>query len=78
MSELKPCPFCGGKARIRQVKTKDVDEKFHPVFGDADKIYVVGCETWDCLLYLCDRSPHLMFPMSRRENAVNRWNRRAE
>lgn len=37
MSELKSCPFCGGKAEIYEVEAENDGEKFSG--------FVVGCET---------------------------------
>ena len=37
MSELKPCPFCGGEAKLRDA-----------ICGVNITAYVVHCGNWDC------------------------------
>lgn len=65
MNELKPCPFCGGKAEIRKGNN----------YGDPPHFYVVctqcgirGCTT--CLLYDGDEKECL-------KKCEEKWNRRA-
>ncbi len=60
--ELKPCPFCGGKARIRMFRT--FIERVH---GMDDKFYVTctGC-------YIDGPGYHLT-----ESDAADAWNRRA-
>lgn len=64
--ELKPCPFCGGKANVYEytrAEAKDLVMKMH--YGKNEKKEVIqqvmkmpvdtwaiiGCETEDCILY---------------------------
>lgn len=61
--ELKPCPFCGGKAQIVSFRT--YIERFH---GMGRKFYV-NCT--DCGI----DGPGTHFTES---DAANAWNRRAE
>ena len=37
MAELKPCPFCGGKAKLRET-----------TYGDNIDAYVVYCTNREC------------------------------
>jgi len=64
--ELKPCPFCGGKANVYEytkAEAKDLVMKMH--YGENEKKEaiqqvmkmpvdtwaIIGCETEDCILY---------------------------
>lgn len=64
--ELKPCPFCGGKANIYEytkAEAKDLVMRMH--YGENEKKEaiehvmkmpvdtwaIIGCETKDCILY---------------------------
>lgn len=64
--DLKPCPFCGGKANIYEytkAEAKDLVMKMH--YGETeqkeaieqvmkmpvDTWAIIGCETKDCILY---------------------------
>lgn len=64
--DLKPCPFCGGKANIYEytkTEAKDLVMKMH--YGETEKKEaiehvmkmpvdtwaIIGCETKDCILY---------------------------
>lgn len=69
MSELLPCPFCGGEAHIRE--TFDVigwtgDEPIEQL------AYVYECDTQDCQVYVQTKA----YPTV--ENATTAWNTRAE
>ncbi len=65
-SDLKPCPFCGGKANVYEytrAEAKDLVMKMH--YGENEKKEaiqqvmkmpvdtwaIIGCETEDCILY---------------------------
>ena len=79
-NKLKPCPFCGGKARIvyKRVGT------YTNAFGEIKKTslkggyYAVGCETIDCILYYSEiaNQPRLMFTAGSKDLIIERWNRR--
>ena len=60
-TELKPCPFCGGKATLIKSKT---------IFTFADSFCVSCDEDNDC--YVRTRTP---FRLSKDE-AISIWNRR--
>ena len=45
-SELKPCPFCGGEARIKPFVSKRL-------FTKGMKVYEVQCTSCDCRTPLC-------------------------
>ena len=64
--DLKPCPFCGGKANVYEytrAEAKDLVMKMH--YGENEKKEaiqqvmkmpvdtwaIIGCETEDCILY---------------------------
>ncbi len=64
MSELKPCPFCGGKARIN--KNSFYEDKTK---GFTDHSY--GVECLDCF------TQSFQFYKTE-EQAVKDWNRRAD
>lgn len=65
-TELKPCPFCGGKANVYEytkAEAKDLVMRMH--YGENEKKEaiehvmkmpvdtwaIIGCETKDCILY---------------------------
>ncbi len=61
-TELKPCPFCGGKARVRDAT---IEEQGSVVNGNFYKF--CGCE------HYCAE----MFGYTE-EEAIKKWNRRAD
>ena len=60
-NELKPCPFCGGKAEL-------IHDKRTLSFADS---FYVRCDNIDCYMLLT--TPHRLS----KEDAINIWNRRA-
>lgn len=68
MSELKPCPFCGGKAEIEDF------EYFPDCANEPEKWKSVGCFTDGCV---CERHCDGVYCESEIE-AVKKWNTRAE
>ena len=65
MADMKPCPFCGGKARLltRQIATND-----NPIFREWKYEYIVKCNK-------CRAS---VGHYSQSETAKKAWNRRAK
>lgn len=71
MAELKPCPFCGGEARV--VERCYPREVFHPGSLDVPDIvegsrYSIACEECGAMQYESETL----------ESVVEMWNRRAE
>ena len=65
-NELKPCPFCGGEAVLRN-ETEMVG------FGSCDDIYFVKC-------VICEAQGSkfgVWAGKNRKEKAIEAWNRRA-
>ena len=80
--ELKPCPFCGGKARLRYIRTRTVIAPLGNVapIPKGRGYWTIGCDTYDCILYFQPFSnrPRLMFCDGSKSFMIDRWNRRAE
>lgn len=62
-NELKPCPFCGGRAAIGQTKKS------------LKLQYCVGCDNTRCIANRL-RNPFILHYLSPYE-ALEAWNRRA-
>ena len=78
MSELKPCPFCGGEAVL--FRSKKVYNGSDEAVSSEKEHWAIGCETFDCILYAdaeqsCSR---LFFRPEAKQVAIDRWNRRAK
>jgi len=64
-TDLRPCPFCGGRAVFGQVFDKD-----HPDFGGHFIVCMApGCEASTCLRYAHGDDPRPLLAQA--------WNRRA-
>ena len=63
MNELKPCPFCGEKAYIFEIKDWD----------DGLKIVEAGCDKCDIHFRKCRETLE-----EAKSKAIEAWNRRAE
>ena len=68
-SELKPCPFCGGKVEIKQDTRYPRSGKYK---DEAVKAYEVICPNYDCIIYNADNKYFLT-----EEEAAKAWNSRA-
>ena len=67
-SELKPCPFCGGKVEIKQDTRYPRSGKYK---DEAVKAYEVICPNYDCIIYNADNKYFLT-----EEEAAKAWNSR--
>jgi hypothetical protein len=65
--ELLPCPFCGGKAEIKDARKFLVVSKFSYIIP-----YSVGCSNKKC-----DVKPYTEYSSTEQE-AIDAWNRRAD
>lgn len=63
MSKLKPCPFCGGEAKIRGYRT--FTERVH---GIVDKYYI-ECKACHIETPISKNSEHI-------DDVLEYWNRR--
>lgn len=77
MTELKRCPFCGGKATIIE---QDPPEMMKAFWGDKapKKVMTVGCNTQGCILFHCKGNSRLFFVPEGKEVLIERWNHRIE
>ena len=64
-NELKPCPFCGGKATVSKV----------PEGLNGSGLYVVGCNEDELCM---GNINHFTMLFLTRRLAINSWNRRVE
>ena len=67
--ELKPCPFCGGKAKLK------VCEGSGTFFTDVGTAVLFGREMTHCL-YRCERCGIRTKAYLTRRGVWNAWNRR--
>ena len=76
MTELKNCPFCGGKAISVQIPNNTEAEMWlHPSWEWRHPgQWIVGCETDMCLGYY----GHITMVFPDKKNAVKAWNRRSD
>lgn len=62
MTELKPCPFCGGKARFNEFE------------ASGKYMCAVVCDTKGCRVNVCNT----LHVWNTKEEAIEAWNRRTE
>lgn len=76
MKRIKPCPFCGGAARVLQIPENTAEELHkHPLWKwNNPGLYVIGCDD-DPMCYGNINHATMWFPD--RESAIEVWNRRA-
>ena len=73
--KLKPCPFCGGKATIREFACGSTGN------GEFSASYEVGCK--DCKIKFLRESKfslidgHPVFSENGYDECIDAWNRRA-
>lgn len=73
MAELKPCPFCGGEARLDRFRVS-----FHVGSPKYDGFAIVAkCKKCGALSPYMRGTIHGSFRESERGMAVYAWNRRA-
>lgn len=83
MSELKSCPFCGGKAVIKKVIKAEAIKKY-PQYIEKLRSYpeswiTMGCDTPGCILFYdtYNGTIKLGFYPDSEEEAAKAWNKRA-
>ena len=64
-TELKPCPFCGGEAKI----IKDI--RYPRPKRNPKKAYEVVCNNPRCIIFNADNNYYL-----KRKYAIEAWNKR--
>lgn len=75
-NKLKPCPFCGGKANIREFSCS------HSGSGEFSAEYEAGCGT--CKIYFRAKSIFTLrngqpdFAQNGYDKVIEAWNRRKE
>ena len=75
MTELKPCPFCGRKVRMRKYP---LWHDSHGYYGCYE--YVIECENpqCGCHIKLSQNDTIYRNKEEAKRNAIKAWNRRAE
>ena len=63
--ELKPCPFCGGKAVLQR------DTRYPRPARSPRRAYEALCVNRACIIYKADNTYFLA-----KRDAINAWNRR--
>ena len=71
MTELKPCPFCGG------IKLKFSDKSsYYGILGEYGSACIsMTCEK--CKLYMYEHTNSIRNYDKKLEKLINKWNRRA-
>lgn len=76
--KLKPCPFCGGEAEIRESKRE------HPFSSGEDNIFTVVCTVCGCAPFpAAEKNIYYKHDFEERKQqlkvkAAKLWNRRAD
>lgn len=65
-AKIKPCPFCGRKARVRVTFAKD-----------GRDYYSLGCRGTHKECFASEEAIVLAFPLEEAANQLEMWNRRA-
>ena len=75
MENLKPCPFCGTKAKIAKTHVRFKKGKTKKIKKIA---YAIGCSDPECILYNSGTFSSLYFTVSADslEYMKRKWNRR--
>lgn len=66
MSELKPCPFCGGEAKVMYAQT-----------DDGTKTISVVCQMCNTGIFRARMRPDEWNAWYKPEQAIKAWNKRA-
>lgn len=65
--KLKPCPFCGGEAKLK------ADVRYPRPERNPKRAYEVVCQNYNCIIGLCDDRYYLT-----EKEAIEAWNTRAD
>lgn len=66
MKDLKPCPFCGCEAKVKEYEVMDAD-------GDERNAWGIACSNHKCIAFETDLVSFLSLG-----EAIEAWNRRAD
>ena len=77
MENLKPCPFCGTKAKIAKTHVRFKKGKARKI---KQTTYAIGCSDPECILYNSGAYSSLYFTVSVNslEYMKRKWNRRTD
>jgi len=78
MAELKPCPFCGGKAHIKQTQhgTTDRSSVYLGFRIECAKCDTTALKAYGSISINLDNEGQLNIWQDDREKAITTWNRR--
>lgn len=78
MAELKPCPFCGGRAKIYVYSTTNehnaVSKRFKIKCGECGVEFTKGFR----ICVTLDDNGNFTFDTNEKDLAIEAWNRRVE